>query len=171
MSETAEDWEMFECANCGDVHRPDAVCYCGCRKWGGRQDRTPLVATTQRAVITFVTVTYGINPSRNPRTQVHNSCAWSKQIRRDHAAGAQIGHGPTSPPTRDREHDCVGAALSRGKQSRAPHPQIRATFRPSHSRASTRPQDGMRISSPLWKSTSKTQVLNGLRMTHFALDR
>jgi hypothetical protein len=33
MSEAAEEWEIFKCANCEDVHAPDRVCYCGCSKW------------------------------------------------------------------------------------------------------------------------------------------
>ena len=27
------EWEMFECANCGDCHCPDDECYCGCKRW------------------------------------------------------------------------------------------------------------------------------------------
>lgn len=28
-----EDWPKFECKNCGDVHNPAHVCYCGCGVW------------------------------------------------------------------------------------------------------------------------------------------
>lgn len=27
------DWINFECANCGDVHNPKHICYCGCFEW------------------------------------------------------------------------------------------------------------------------------------------
>jgi hypothetical protein len=26
-------WQVYECANCGDVHQPGVECYCGCRRW------------------------------------------------------------------------------------------------------------------------------------------
>lgn len=28
-----EDWMNFECANCGDCHKPGHTCYCGCEHW------------------------------------------------------------------------------------------------------------------------------------------
>jgi hypothetical protein len=27
------NWEKFECENCGDCHKPEVECYCGCRDW------------------------------------------------------------------------------------------------------------------------------------------
>lgn len=31
--QTDDNWGNFECANCGDVHSPMQICYCGCKHW------------------------------------------------------------------------------------------------------------------------------------------